>query len=113
MCELSEEERISVNVDGTFPPTAAPGGIAGAGIGFFQASKGESSGGVVAMIDLLIKDLGKELTEVEVDEKNAQARRRENHGRQRCEACRDDEIVEHKTLPRQKQVVLAAGHGGQ
>ena len=47
--------------------------------GFFQASKGESSGGVVAMIDILIKDLGKELTEVEVDEKNAQARLRENH----------------------------------
>merc|ERR1740127_391240 len=30
--ELSEEERITVNMGGTLAPTAAPGGIAGAGI---------------------------------------------------------------------------------
>merc|ERR1719506_799114 len=30
--ELSEEERITVNMGGTLAPTAAPGGIAGTGI---------------------------------------------------------------------------------
>merc|ERR1719478_617508 len=33
---LSEEERITVNMGGTLAPTAAPGGIAGTGIGFMQ-----------------------------------------------------------------------------
>merc|ERR1719174_3094220 len=31
--ELSEEEQITVNMGGTLAPTAAPGGIAGTGIG--------------------------------------------------------------------------------
>merc|ERR1719506_3427436 len=30
--ELSEEERITVNMGGTLAPTAAPGGIAGTGV---------------------------------------------------------------------------------
>merc|ERR1719271_869733 len=34
--------------------------------------KGEESGGVIAMIDLLIKDLDKEMTEAKVSEKDAQ-----------------------------------------
>jgi len=34
--ELTEEERISLNMGGTLAPTEAPGGIAGTGIGFFQ-----------------------------------------------------------------------------
>jgi len=112
--ELSEEERITVNMGGTLAPTAAPGGIAGTGveaafaqyqaeakeeesIGFLQvtmharsASKraapppppatagaykksGEESNGVMAMLDLLIKDLDKEMTEMEVEEKESQA----------------------------------------
>ena len=69
-------------------PTAAPGGIAGTGIGLAQVSeapppppeadltykkKGEEGTGVIAMIDLLIADLDKEITESTVDEKNAQA----------------------------------------
>merc|ERR1719469_274656 len=37
------------------------------------ASKSEGSTGVIAMIDLLIKDMEKELTEAETDEKNGQA----------------------------------------
>jgi chromosome segregation ATPase len=36
--ELSEEERITVNMGGTLAPTEAPGGIAGTGIGFMQIS---------------------------------------------------------------------------
>jgi len=92
--ELSEQDRISVNYGGEAPPTPAPGGIAGTGIGLVQISahtqnkdapppppetwggygkKSEESAGVIAMIDLLIKDLDKELTEAQTEEKNAQA----------------------------------------
>merc|ERR1719445_1589656 len=37
------------------------------------ASKSEENTGVIAMIDLLIKDLAKEMTEAETDEKDSQA----------------------------------------
>jgi len=107
--QMTEEERISVNMGGTLAPTAAPGGIANTGvtaafaqyqaeaeeqsIGFLQvrakkASKaapppppetagaykkaGAESGGVMAMIDLLVADLTKEMTTADVEEKNAQ-----------------------------------------
>jgi hypothetical protein len=85
--ELSEEERITVNMGGTLAPTAPPAGIAGTGIGLVQASdapppppeanlaynkKGEESNGVIAMIDLLKSDLEKENLELEMTEKNAQ-----------------------------------------
>merc|ERR550537_1646341 len=67
-------------------PTNAPGGIAGTGVavlsqvapppppetyGAYQ-KKGEESSGVIAMIDLLIKDLAKQITEMETEEKLAQ-----------------------------------------
>merc|ERR1719343_313468 len=91
--ELSAEDRIVVNFGGTAPPTPAPGGIAGTGISFTQVAarrvkeapppppeavgpytkKTEESGGVIAMIDLLIKDLVKEMTTAETDEKDSQA----------------------------------------
>merc|ERR1719160_1863050 len=86
--ELTEEERITLNNGGTLAPTAAPGGIAGTGIGLTQRSheapppppkqfgaykkKGEESNGVIAMIDGLVLDLEKQMTEAETDEKNAQ-----------------------------------------
>ena len=57
--ELTEEEQITVNNGGTLAPTAAPGGIAGTGIGLAQVApppppeanlaykkSGESSNGV-------------------------------------------------------------------
>jgi len=95
--ELSEEDRVAVAMGGTAPPTPAPGGIAGTGIeAFAQISEhvqlqdgeapppapeapgtysksGEESTGVMAMIDMLVKDLDKEMTRGEVDEKSAQA----------------------------------------
>jgi len=88
--ELSEEDRITVSMGGTLAPTAAPGGIAGTGIGLVSVhsqakpppppeapgaykKKGEESGGVIAMIDLLVKDLDKEMTVAETEEKDAQA----------------------------------------
>merc|ERR1719414_889749 len=82
---------------GTLAPTAAPGGIAGTGIEVFAEisqhaqddtmvkpppppeapgaykKKSEETTGVIAMIDLLVKDLDKEMTVAETEEKDAQA----------------------------------------
>merc|ERR1719277_1830562 len=90
--ELTREERIFVSNGGTPPPTPPPGGIAGTGIAALlqlssqrdapapppetwdaYAKKSEESTGVIAMIDLLAKDLQKEMTEAETEEKEAQA----------------------------------------
>merc|ERR1719272_986586 len=83
--ELSEADQIVVNNGGTLAPTAAPGGIAGTGIGLAQVApppppeanlaykkSGESSNGVIAMIDLIIADVDKEIQSSEVEEKDAQ-----------------------------------------
>merc|ERR1719491_2401341 len=92
--ELSEGDRIYSNIGGTVT-TAAPGGIADTGVTVFAqvslhqqqtdapapppstwnayASKSEESTGVIAMIDLLLKDLEKETTEATTEEKDAQA----------------------------------------
>jgi len=95
--ELSEEDRVAVAMGGTAPPTPAPGGIGGTGIEAFAqisehvqiqdaeapppapeapgaySKKGEESTGVMAMMDMLVKDLDKEMQTAEVDEKSAQA----------------------------------------
>merc|ERR1719362_2035992 len=89
--ELTAEERITVNLGGEVA-TPAPGGIAGTGIGaaLVQVSlhraapppppetfgpyskKTETGNGVIAMVDLLIKDLDKHMQEAGVTEKNSQ-----------------------------------------
>jgi len=95
--ELSAESRIVSNMgnpDGIVT-TTQPGGIANTGVTVFAqlsakrqagnvapppppetwdaySKKGEESTGVIAMIDLLIKDLDTELTEAETDEKESQ-----------------------------------------
>merc|ERR1719375_1406904 len=94
--ELTEDERITLNMGGTLAPTAPPAGIAGTGIAvsFLQtgseddakeapppapetfgaySKKSEESGGVIAMIDLLVKDLDKEMTEATAEEKDSQS----------------------------------------
>jgi len=93
--ELSREDRIVENMSGTAAPTEVPGGIAGTGIAVFAEvmaheqqqvapppppetfgayqKKSEDSMGVMAMVDLLIADLDKEMTEAETTEKDAQA----------------------------------------
>jgi chromosome segregation ATPase len=85
--ELTEDERIAVNMGETLAPTPAPGGISGTGITALDqeepapapqavagpSKKTEESGGVIALLDLLIKDLDKEMTTGEVEEKDAQA----------------------------------------
>merc|ERR1719207_143245 len=92
--KLTEEERITLNNGGTLAPTEAPGGIAGTGIGFMQVSahkqvsdgapppppetwdayskKSQESNGVMAMMDMLVADLDKEMQEMEFEEKDAQ-----------------------------------------
>merc|ERR1719210_1530277 len=93
--ELSAGDRIYSNQGGELV-TAAPGGIAGTGITAFAqvslhthlkgaapgappetfnayATKSEENNGVIAMIDLLVSDLAKELTEAETQEKDSQA----------------------------------------
>merc|ERR1719247_3904344 len=85
--ELSGKERIVVSMGGTLAPTQPAGGIAGTGVTVLSqrgapppppetygayAKKGEESGGVIAMIDLLIKDLENEITTMTAEEKAAQ-----------------------------------------
>jgi len=85
--ELSEEESITLNMGGTLAPTAAPGGIAGTGIGLSQTgavpppppaadlaykTKGEESAGVIRLIDLIVNDVEKENQEMTLEEKDAQ-----------------------------------------
>jgi hypothetical protein len=91
--ELSDEDRATLAAGGTLAPTEAPGGIAGTGVtvlasvsehgvakpppppeapGAYKKKSGES-GGVIAMIDLLVKDLDKEMTVAKTEEKDAQA----------------------------------------
>merc|ERR1719252_557031 len=85
--ELSEEESITLSMGGTLAPTAAPGGIAGTGVTVLSqvapppppetfgaySKKGEESTGVITMLDMMVADLDKEITEVETEEKEAQS----------------------------------------
>mmetsp|Transcript_15661 Transcript_15661/g.36019 ORF Transcript_15661/g.36019 Transcript_15661/m.36019 type:complete len:642 (+) Transcript_15661:1-1926(+) len=74
--KVSEEERISTNfgvdqpasllqVDSSKAPPPQSFGP--------YKKKGEESNGVLALIDMLVADVSKEMTEAEVEEKNAQA----------------------------------------
>jgi len=100
--ELSREQRIAVNMGSEAAPTVAPSGIAGTGITYLGApvfaqvkshttseadvapppppetwdayqKKGQEHGGVLAMLDLLVADLDKDMQEAGIDEKNAQS----------------------------------------
>jgi len=93
--ELTEEERITLNMGGTLAPTNPPGGIAGTGVSFAQVTahrdvsdnkaapppppeasfggkKSEESGGVLSMMDMLVAELDKETTQADLEEKDAQ-----------------------------------------
>jgi len=84
--ELTEEERVTLNMGGTLAPTAAPGGIAGTGVALAQGApppppetfgayskKSEESNGVIGMIDSLVGELETEIQEMEFEEKDAQS----------------------------------------
>merc|ERR1719453_892567 len=91
---LNDEDRATFAAGGTLAPTEGPtDGIAGTGITVLAdvsahnaaapppppataeaySKKSEESNGVIAMIDLLIKDLDKEMTTAQAEEKAAQA----------------------------------------
>jgi len=84
--ELSAEDQATLAAGGTLAPTEAPGGIAGTGVTVLAqadpgpppesitaySKKGEESNGIIAMIDMLIKDLEKEMTQAELEEKDGQ-----------------------------------------
>merc|ERR1719150_1079472 len=83
--ERSAEDRIFVAEGGTIP-TAPAGGIAGTGISAAQVApppppetvgpyqtKSAENAGVIEMINILINDLDKDMTEAETIEKDAQA----------------------------------------
>jgi chromosome segregation ATPase len=109
--ELTEEERITLNMGGSLAPTEAPGGIAGTGVTVFSQrgapppppetagaykKKGEESGGVIAMIDMLIKELDTEMTEAEVNEKNAQEEYEELMADSTAKRAQDAKSIEEK-----------------
>jgi len=89
--ELTEEERVTLNMGGTLAPTDAPGGIAGTGVTVLisehnqgapppppetfgaYSKKSEESGGVISMMDAMVADLDKEMQVAEVEEKDAQS----------------------------------------
>jgi len=77
--ELTEEERITLNMGGTLAPTNPPGGIAGTGVslaqtkGFGQFKKqAEAGNGVIAMMDGLKGELALEIQEMEFNENDSQ-----------------------------------------
>merc|ERR1719409_328140 len=70
--ELSEEERIAQNFGGAFlsqrvapPPPPETFGA--------YSKRGEESTGVISMLDMMVADLDKEITEIETEEKENQA----------------------------------------
>merc|ERR1719453_914747 len=109
--ELSDEDRATLAAGGTLAPTAAPGGIAGTGVtvladvrpppppeapGAYK-KKGEESNGVIAMIDLLIKDLDKEMTVAKAEEKDAQENAQEDYDQYMKDSA-DKRATDTKTL---------------
>merc|ERR1712224_1043424 len=66
--ELSSEDRIVENFAMAQVAPPPPPETFGA-----YSKKSEESGGVIAMIDLLVKDLDKEMTEASAEEKDAQS----------------------------------------
>merc|ERR1719382_2197670 len=111
--ELSAEESVTVSMGGTLAPTPAPGGIGNTGIGAFAqvgvapppppetfgpyTKKGESSTGVIAMIDLLVADLDKEMQEAEVMETDAQKEYEEMMADSATKRADDSKSVTDKT----------------
>jgi len=85
--ELTAEDQATLAAGGTLAPEEAAGGIAGTGVTVLAqkadpgpppesikgySKKGEESNGIISMIDMLIKDLKKEMTQAELEEKDGQ-----------------------------------------
>jgi chromosome segregation ATPase len=115
---LSEEDRITLNMGGTLAPTAAPGGIAGTGVTVLSQvkqhdqdfvapppppeapgtykKKTESSNSVIALIDLLIKDLDREITEAQTQEKDSQEDYEKMMGEASAKRAEDSKMLTEK-----------------
>jgi len=84
--ELSAEDQAVLASGGTLAPEEAAGGIAGTGVTVLAqadpgpppaaieaySKKGEESNGIISMIDMLMNDLEKEMTEAKLIEKDGQ-----------------------------------------
>merc|ERR1719291_1517132 len=109
--QLTDEQSITVGMGGTLAPTPAPGGIANTGIGAFAqvapppppetfgpyTKKAESGRGVIAMIDLLVADLDKEIQEAEVMETDSQKEYEEMMSDSAQKRAQDSKSVTDKT----------------
>merc|ERR550514_1238838 len=117
---LSEDERITLNMGGTLAPTNPPAGISGTGVtvlaqvsahhmskrgapppppetfGAYAKKSGES-GGVIAMMDTLLADLDKEMTEAKTEESLAQKEYEQMMKDSRSKRASDTLSIEEKT----------------
>jgi len=120
--ELSAEQRIAVSMGSEAAPTVVPSGIAGTGImaSFAQVSqhqhrarndvapppppeavaayqnKGQEATGVLSMMDMLLGDLDKEMTEMETEEKDSQAEYEKYMGDSAAKRRQDSKSLEQK-----------------
>jgi len=132
--ELSEEDRIAVSMGGTAPPTPAPGGIAGTDITALAQlsadasaadapapppkapsaySKAEETTGVIAMMDLLVKDLDKELQEAETEETDAQRDYEQMAGDAAAKRAADASSVSAKEFAKANAEARVQRHGDE
>merc|ERR1719443_637401 len=109
--EITEEERITLNMGGTLAPTEAPGGIAGTGIGasFLQTSaagapalaqykkQSEMGQGVIQMMDNMVADVKKEMQEAEFEEKDAQSEYEEFMADSKAKRADDSKAIADKS----------------
>merc|ERR1719232_1309047 len=129
--ELSAEDRLYKSQGGVVT-TAAPGGIAGTGITVFAqvavhsnardapspppetwgayASKSKENTGVMAMIDLLIKDLDKEMTEAETEEKDSQADYEQLMSDSAAKRAADSQSVDEKSAAKADAAAAQESH---
>merc|ERR1719512_585645 len=129
--DVSEEDRLYA-AQGGVVTTAAPGGIAGTGITVFAqvsmhsdqdaapapppetwgayTSKSKENTGVMSMIDLLIKDLDKEMTEAETEEKDSQADYEELMSDSAAKRAADSQAVDEKSAAKADATAALESH---
>jgi len=100
--ELTEEERITLNMGGTLAPTNPPGGIAGTGVSFQQTfarykKQQEESAGVIGMMDMMKADVMKEIQEMEFNEKDSQEEYEQMVNDAADKRATDTQSIEEKT----------------
>jgi len=129
--EQSTEDRLYTSQGGVVT-TAAPGGIAGTGITVFAqvslhsnqegapspppetwgaySSKSQENTGVLQMIDLLIADLDKEMTEGETEEKDSQADYEEMMSDSAAKRTADSQSLNEKTAAKADATAALESH---